>query len=357
MNKSINLALQGGGAHGAFTWGVLDTLLDDERISISAISGASAGAVNAVAVADGLVQGGREGARERLSDLWRSISRVGQLTPVRRSLWNQWRGDWSLDNSTTYRFFDMLTRMFSPNEFNVFDVNLLRDVVDRQIDFERVARCSELQLYLSATHVRTGRVRVFGREEITLDVVLASACLPRLFKTVMIEGEPYWDGGFMGNPPLHPFIYHCTARDVVLVQINPFERREIPRTAVDIENRINEITFNSSLMGELRAIDFVTRLIDAGKLDENEYKRMYMHMIGAEDELEPLRASSKFNTEWRFLEHLFEIGRRAATQWLELHADALGQRNSVDIRSLFAEDEPPDTERERHAQNASPRAT
>ncbi|MEL6340528.1 MAG: patatin-like phospholipase family protein [Myxococcota bacterium] len=352
MNKPINLALQGGGAHGAFTWGVLDALLEDQRVDIHAISGASAGAVNAVAVADGLVRGGRDGARERLATLWRTISRVGQVTPIRRSLWNQWRGDWSLDNSVTYRFFDMLTRMLSPNEFNVFDVNLLRDVVSGQIDFDRVACCSDIQLYLSATHVRTGRVRVFGREEITLDVVLASACLPRLFKTVMVDEEPYWDGGFMGNPPLHPFVYHCTARDVVLVQINPFERREIPRSAIDIENRINEITFNSSLMGELRAIDFVTRLIDAGKLDASEYKRMYMHLISAEEQLEPLRASSKFNTEWRFLEHLFNIGRQSATEWLERHYDKLGERSSVHIRSLFAGEDGPDA-----SQNASPNAT
>lgn len=333
--KSVNLALQGGGAHGAFTWGVLDRLLEDERIQIEAISGTSAGAMNAVVIADGLMQDGKKGARQALWKFWKAVSDAAQYSPVKRIPINFISGNWNLDNSPGYLFFGLMGQLASPYLLNPCNINPLRDLLEQQINFERVRSCDLMKLFVAATNVRTGRGRVFTRPELTLDMVMASACLPQLFHAVEIAGEAYWDGGYMGNPVLYPFAYNCTSRDVILVQTNPMHRDEIPRNAQEIINRINEITFNSALMKELRSIEFVGRLLDKESIDPVHYKKMLIHVINATEELKPLNASSKQNAEWAFLLHLFHVGRKAAAVWLEKNYDNLGHQSSVNLRSLF----------------------
>ena len=333
--KMINLALQGGGAHGAFTWGVLDCLLEDGRVGIEAISGTSAGAMNAVVLANGFTKGGADGAREALHDFWRAISEAAHASPIRRTPIDMFMGNWSLDTSPGFMFFDLLHRLASPYELNPLNINPLRDVLEDQIDFEAVRGCTKIRLFVSATNVETGRVRVFSCPEITADSVLASACLPFIFQAVEIDGVPYWDGGYMGNPVLFPFFDCCSSSDVMIVQINPIERKGVPTSARDILNRINEITFNSSLLREFRAINFVSRLIDQGVLNDHDYKRVLIHRIDADPHLKPLGASSKLNAEWDFLSHLFDIGRETAAAWLDRNYDALGVRSTLDTRKLF----------------------
>ncbi len=334
-HKGVNLALQGGGAHGAFTWGVLDKFFEDDRIWIEAISGTSAGAMNAVVAAHGMHEDGAVGARRRLAEFWRDVSETARTSPVQRSLWARATGSWSLDGSPGYVWTTLLQRMVSPYDLNPFRIDPLRAIVERRVDFDKVRRCTDMGVFLSATNVETGRIKVFGRDEITLDTTMASACLPSLFQAVEIEGVPYWDGGYMGNPPLFPFFHGSPASDIVIVQINPVLREGTPRTAAEIQNRINEITFNSALLHELRAIDFVRRLLDAGQLDEARYRRMHMHIVHARKQLRRLDASSKLNAERDFLRHLFEIGRQTAERWLAEHFDDLGQRSSVDVRQMF----------------------
>ena len=333
--KAINLALQGGGAHGAFTWGVLDRLLEDGRIDIEAISGTSAGAMNAVVMADGIMRNGRDGARSALNEFWTAVSRAALGSPIQRSPIDVFMGNWSLDNSPSYLFLDLLNRVASPYQLNPLNINPLRDLIATQVDFDRVRSCDKVKIFVSATNVETGRVKVFKRSELTPDSVMASACLPFVFQAVEIEGVPYWDGGYMGNPVLFPFFNACQSNDVVIVQINPIERPGIPTTAREILNRVNEITFNSSLLREFRAIDFTSRLIEEGKLDPNHYRQIFVHRVIAEDELNTLGASSKLNAEWAFLTHLHDIGSRAAAEWLDENYDALGQHSSVNVRSLF----------------------
>jgi len=333
--KMVNVALQGGGAHGAFTWGVLDRLLEDGRIDFEAISGTSAGAMNAVVVADGFMRNGPDGARQALQDFWQAVSREGAKSPIQRSPINVFMGDWSLDTSPGYLFFDHLSRLASPYDLNPLNYNPLRDLLEAQVDFDRITAGNKIKLFISATNVHTGRVRVFTCAEITPDVVMASACLPFMFQAVEIDGVPYWDGGYMGNPVLFPFFNSCASSDVVLVQLNPIERKTTPRTVREILNRVNEITFNSSLLKELRAIEFVARLIDGGKLDPADYKQVLLHRIDAVEEMAALSASTKLNAEWAFLVHLRDIGRAAASRWLDRHYDRIGEGSSVDIRSFF----------------------
>jgi NTE family protein len=333
--KAINLALQGGGSHGAFTWGVLDRLLEDERLDLEAISGTSAGAVNAVVVADGLMRGGRQGAREALGDLWAAVGEAGRSSPMQRTPIDVLLGSWNLDRSPGYLTLDVLHRLASPYDLNPLNINPLRHLIESIVDFERVRSCNKMKLFISATNVETGRVKVFDREKLTCEMVLASACLPFMFQAVEIDGAPYWDGGYMGNPVLYPFFNACDTGDVVIVQINPIERKGTPRSARDILNRVNEITFNSSLLREFRAIDFVARLLDDGQLDPAQYKQVLVHRIAAEEEILPLGASSKLNTEGAFLSHLFEVGRRAAEDWLSVHFADLGKRSSIDLRAMF----------------------
>lgn len=336
--KRINLGLQGGGAHGAFTWGVIDRLLEDERIEIEALTGASAGAVNAVVLADGMANGDRAEARKTLRRFWEAVSNSGRFSPLRRTPLEAAKGGWSLDSSPAYLFFDVLSRVASPYDLNPFNVNPLRDLLKKTIDFDRV-RASMLKLFVSATNVETGRPKVFDKAHLTVDHVLASACLPFMFKAVEIDGVPYWDGGYMGNPPLWPLFEHSTSDDVMIVQINPVERKGVPKSAREILNRLNEITFNASLLRELRNVDFVTRLMEDGRLDGTGYRRVLVHMVGDNVTLPALGASSKMNTEAAFLEMLFQKGRAVTEKWLAAHFEDVGVRSTISIRDYFMGDD------------------
>lgn len=333
--KRVNLALQGGGSHGAFTWGVLDRILEDGRLEIAAISGTSAGAMNAVALADGYTAGGPEGAREKLHSFWKTMSDAARLSPVQRSPIDKLMGNWSLENSPGYHMMDAMTRLFSPYQLNPTNMNPLKKVLEDCVDFDCVRQCNAIRLFISATNVETGRVKVFDSHSLTPEMVMASACLPFMFQAVEVDGVPYWDGGYMGNPALFPFHSESDTADIVVIQINPIERRGAPRTAQEIQNRLNEISFNSSLLKELRAIDFVARLIDEGKLDADHYRRERIHIIENQEALKPLGASSKVNAEWAFLTHLRDIGRQTADDWLDANFDEVGERSTVDLRAMF----------------------
>lgn len=332
--KPINLALQGGGAHGAFTWGVLDRLFEDNRLWIEGISGTSAGAMNAVVSAHGIAEKGSEGAREKLHDFWYSVSQAGRFSPIQRDIISRLMGSWSLDKSPSYLFFDVVNRFASPYELNPLNINPLKTLIEEQVDFDYVRSCANLNLFVSATNVETGRVKVFKRQELTSDMVLASACLPFMFQAVEIDGIPYWDGGYMGNPVLFPFFTANCSDDLLIVKINPLERKGTPKTARDILERVNEITFNSSLLKELRAVEFVSRLLHNGQLEKGAYKDVLVHLIHSEVLLD-LGASSKLNSEWEFLCMLRDAGRDAAEQWLDEHIDAVGQRSSLDLSALL----------------------
>jgi NTE family protein len=334
--KSVSLALQGGGAHGAFTWGVLDALLDDGRLAIEAITGASAGSVNAVVLAEGWLEGGAEGAREQLRKFWGRISLDAALPPAQRQLVSLLLGYWRAEGSLARPWLDAWASAFGPAERNPLDINPLRDALTELIDFGRVRACRGVKLFICATSVWTGKARIFHGPELTADHVLASACLPMVFPAVMIDGEPHWDGGYAGNPPLFPLFYETATDDIVLVQINPIERRETPRTAREIENRLTEVTFNANLLGELRAIEFVRRLIDAGKLPTDRYKRVRMHRIAGGEKLLAFPASSRLNTDWTFLQDLRDLGRAAAIEWLAGNYEALGVRATLDLRAAYA---------------------
>ncbi|MBI5277454.1 MAG: patatin-like phospholipase family protein [Burkholderiales bacterium] len=334
--KTVNLALQGGGAHGAFAWGVLDHLIEDGRVDFEGISATSAGAMNAAVLAWGWTQNGRDGAREALHNFWRGISEVGmQFSPYRGLSWVNKLATDSLDNSFSYFFMDMWTRMFSPYQLNPSNFNPLRDVLEAHVDFAALRRKSAMKLFLAATNVETCKVRIFQEKDITADAVLASACLPFMFQAVEIEGQFYWDGGYMGNPAIFPLIYGCESRDVVIVHLNPIVREGCPQTAAAIMNRINEVSFNSSLMREMRAIAFVTALIEKGKLQPDEFKLMLVHSIRADAEMVQHGVASKLNPDWEFLVHLRDKGREYARDWLAEHFDQLGRESSVDIRAEF----------------------
>jgi NTE family protein len=329
--KTVSLALQGGGAHGAFTWGVLDAILADGRLAIEAVTGASAGAINAVVLVEGWLEGGVSGARTQLESFWKRVSLDGSLSAVQRGLFDRVLGYW---NSQIWN--DMVARSFSPYETNPLNINPLRDAVDALIDFGRVRACSDVKIFITATNVWTGKVAVFRGAELTADHLMASACLPTVFQAVEIDGQPYWDGGYMGNPALFPIFYEAVCDDILLVQINPVERRETPRSARDIQNRLNEITFNGNLLRELRAIEFVTRLIDDGKLSPQDYKRVLMHRIDGTGVLDDYEAASRLTAEWDFFVRLRDAGRRTAKAWLKANYAAIGERSTLDLKAAVS---------------------
>lgn len=337
--KRIDLALQGGGAHGAFTWGVMDRLLEDERIEIEGISGTSAGAMNGVVMADALTRGDETTAREALSGFWRAVSQAGMSSPVKRMPWDILTGNWSLDSSPGYIAMDLMSRLVSPYQFNPLNFNPLRNIVDDHVDFERVRACRNLKLFITATNVRSGKQRVFSREEMSLDAVMASACLPTVYQAVEIDGEEYWDGGYTGNPALFPLMEHCDSRDIVIVQINPIYREELPTSAAAIMNRLNEITFNASLIKEVRMVAMMQRrLVDADH-DIGCFAETLFHRISADDTVAELSVSSKINAEWAFLCYLRDQGREATSAWLDAHYSDLGNVSSLDVESVYRETE------------------
>ena len=331
--KVVNLAMQGSGSHGAFIWGVLDRILEDGRIGFDGITATSAGAINAVVLADGLAQGGREGARTYLRSFWTKMSEAAAKSPIAPSIFDQANPKFGLDHTPAYLFNEMISRMMSPYELNPHDVNPVRDLLNATVDFERVRRQKAVKVFLCATNVRTSKVKTFPREELTAEHVLASGCMPIKMRAPEIDGEHYWDGGFMGNPAIFPVIYGCDARDVVMVHLTPMERAENPTSSRAIIDRMQEIIYNSSLMREMRAIAFVTKLIDEGQIPDG--KRMYMHLIEAEDVIRDLSGSSPMNATWKFLTHLFEIGRERADKWLSAHYGQLGKETTVDMQEKY----------------------
>jgi NTE family protein len=314
--KCVNLALQGGSAHGAFTWGVLDRLLEEPHIEVEGVSATSAGAMNAAVMAHGLTSGGRKGAREALEEFWDGVARVSAPFGA-------------------LQLFEVMSRFLSPYQLNPFNYNPLRQLIRQVIDFGRLRQGSAIKLFLSATNVRTGKIKVFTDKEITADCVLASACLPFLYQAVEIDGEHYWDGGYMGNPALFPLIYSCQSRDIVIVHVNPIERPDKPTSAHEIMNRVNEISFNSSFMREMRAVAFVTKLLDDGKLSQGDAKRVLIHSVCADDVMRGLGVASKLNADGGFLKQLRTLGRERAQAWIDRHFDDLGSRSTVDIQAAY----------------------
>jgi NTE family protein len=333
--RRINLALQGGGTHGAFTWGALERLLEEERIEFDGLSGTSAGAINGAVLALGLLEGGRQGAKDALNRFWRALGAkfaVSPLkaTPIEKALWG-----WDLQYSLAWNAFDTMTRVMSPYQLNPFpmEFNPLRKALDQSLDLARLrADKNAIRLFISATNVRTGKPKVFTRSEITVDALLASACLPNVFKAVEIDGEAYWDGGYLGNPALWPLYHERMAADIVLVQLNPLLRPELPTTTSDIMNRLNEISFNASLMSEMRAIDFVQRMLEAGRLEQPRYRRIFLHSIEDEPRMRAFKLSTKFNGDWDFLQTLRDYGWEAADLFIRENLDKVGRESTLDIQ-------------------------
>mgnify|MGYP001101515696 CR=1 FL=1 len=338
---TLNLALQGGGAHGAYTWGVLDRLLEEEDIFIEGISGTSAGAMNAATLAHGYMKNGRHGAKEALQSFWWEISLLGRIfSPFKSTPLQNSRNDWNLDWSLSYNTYELMSHILSPYQLNPLNMNPLKWVLEKTLDFKLLQSCEAIKLFIAATAVRTGHPRIFRQNEITIDVLLASACIPAIFQAVIIDNEPYWDGGYMGNPVIWPLIYYTDSLDVMLVQINPLYREETPYHSYEIINRLNEITFNSSLIAEMRSINFVSRLVQSGKLDRNEYKDLNIHLITGNDRLHKLNASSKMNAEWEFFKHLHSIGRTSADKWLKKFKTSIGQESTINIQDVFLSKKP-----------------
>jgi NTE family protein len=329
----VDLALQGGGSHGAYTWGVLDRLLEEPWLKIDGISGTSAGAMNAAVLVDGFAKGGALGAREALATFWRRVSEAARFSPLRRGPLDVLLGRWTLDSSPAYVGLDLLSRLVSPYDLNPLGKNPLQDILSGLIDFKQLA-LAPIKLFITATNVRSGRGHVFRNKAITPDVLLASACLPTMFQAIEIDGEPYWDGGYSGNPTLTPLIRECKSQDTILVQINPVERRGTPRSASDILNRLNEVSFNAVLLKELRMIALLRQVANPGDSEGALWAGMRIHRVASEI-LTDLGASSKLNAEWEFFSFLHEEGRRAAQAFLETHAPDLGRRSTLDLDVLL----------------------
>ena len=326
---SVDLGLQGGGAHGAFTWGVLDRLLEESWLLFDGVSGTSAGAMNAVVMADGLAHGGPPQARAALEQFWKRVSDAALLSPLRRGPLEILTGRWTLDYSPVFAALDIAARVLSPYDTNPLGSNPLRQILADSVDFTRLTE-APIKVFVTATNVRTGRGRVFRNPDITPDVLLASACLPTLFQAVEIDGDPYWDGGYSGNPTMAPLIRECSASDTILVQINPIERPGTPRTAREIHNRLNEIAFNAVLIKELRAAALLRKAADPGSGEGAVWAKMRVHRI-ASDVMLDLGYSSKLLAEWEFFLMLRDEGRRAAETFLEKQGADLGVRSTLDL--------------------------
>jgi NTE family protein len=329
--KLINLALQGGGAHGAFTWGVLDQLLEDGRTEIEGISGASAGAMNAIMLADGLTRGGGDEARQRLADFWRAVSVDGHLPDLQRSVAERLFP--FVPRETLW--FGAMSRLLSPYDLNPLNINPLKEVIERFVDFEAIRGDRSLELFISATNVHTGELRVFTRSEIAPEVVMASAALPLLFRAVEIDGVPYWDGGYSGNPAVIPFLRATATEDVLIVQINPRERRKVPTRTREIMSRVNEISFNAPLLSELRGVAFVNWLIDEGRLPrglrQGEFRRLRLHRIVMQELPEDVGTRSTLKTDYEYFEMLRKLGQRATRRFLDAHFDDIGRTSTIDM--------------------------
>ena len=334
--KPVCLALQGGGSHGAFQWGVLDRLFEEDRITVSAVTAASAGAMNAAALVTGLEHGGNTGARLALDRLWREVNRSGGRNVFGSS--GQWlqslTKQWVSDNPL-WQAGQTLAMSMSPYAFNPFNLNPLKRVVETVVDFDAV-RASKVQMHISATAVRSGKSRIFSTAEITPEVLMASACLPHMFQAVQIDGEDYWDGGYLANPALYPLFEDAQPHDILLLPLNPFRRDDTPQPSADIMDRLNEILFNAPLVAELRSIAFVHRLIEEGRLQRGDgWDAVRLHAIPADEWLGDLSLASKMDTEWSFLEALKDKGRQAASLWLDTCFADVGSKTTIDLQAEF----------------------
>ncbi len=334
--KHIALALQGGGAHGAFTWGVLDRLLEVENLVADAMCGTSAGAVNAVVCAYGLHAGGPKKAKELLDALWKKISDSGGFL-MKPSVWDKYMSKGDIYNSPGYLMFNAMSQFLSPYNFNPFNYNPLREILTDLIDFKELQHYNSKKLFICATNVKTNRARIFTNKEITVDSVLASACLPLIFQAVEIDGESYWDGGYMGNPPMFPLITNTEVKDIVLIKINSINIPVVPTTARDISDRVNEISFNSSLISEMKLIHYRNELLRNGilKVDDKVNREIYIHTISGYAALNDLNYSSKMNTSWEFLLDLKQKGRDVASHWIENEFKQVGINSTFDVEEHF----------------------
>ena len=338
--RVVNLALQGGGSHGAFIWGVLDRLLEDERIEFEGISGTSSGAMNAVVLADGLVKGGRDGARQALARFWQSVASHAPINQLPPNLLQPREPGIDGGLGPIVKALVALSRDFSPYQFNPFDLNPLRKIVTEQIDFQRLRAETELQLFVAATQVSTGKLRLFRTGELSVDALLASACLPSFHHAIEIDGEAYWDGGYSANPAVFPLFYECESPNVIVVLLHPLTRRQTPHTAEDIQNRVSELGFNSTFLREMRMIAQATEqsgqaLFPLGRL-ERRLRRMNFHLIEAEALVSQLAADSKLNAHLPFITMLHDLGRAQADLWLQNHFSSIGNQSSVDLAGLFS---------------------
>jgi NTE family protein len=334
--KKINLGLQGGGSYGAFAWGALDRLLQDERLEFEAISAASAGSINAVVLADGFALGGSHaGARASLAKFWNTLGASALLSPMHPSPFDYLAGRGSVETSPGYLLLQLASATLSPMQMNPLNINPLSTLLATLVDFERVRAC-ELELFLSATNVRTGTGRLFMRDELTVQHVMASACLPQVFAPVQVDGEAWWDGSFVGNPALGPLVDPGLARDILVIQNNPVARRDLPLTMNDVNNRVNEIAFNISLVREISALQHMHGVVD--EVDPGHVRRqsMRLHLISGAEHLRDLSISSKFNTEWRFIQHLHDVGYTAAERWLEENFEHVGVASTIDPAHFYA---------------------
>ncbi|MBS1634852.1 MAG: patatin-like phospholipase family protein [Bacteroidetes bacterium] len=332
QKKKIDLALQGGGAHGAYTWGVIDRLLDDERIEIDGICGTSAGAMNGVCTIYGLKKGGNNLAKHLLVKFWHKISEAGKLSLIQPSWFDKLMSPGNMDFSPAYRLFSMATENLAPSQYNPLSLNPLEKILNEVIDFKELQRLHPPKLFVCATNVRTCEARVFGHEEITAKTVLASACLPHLYHAVEIDGEYYWDGGYMGNPPLQPLIDNTDSTDdILLVQINPKNIKGIPTKIEDIKDRVNEISFNSSLILELQLHMFKQELVKKGITLDGQLKPVYLHNISADQTLGDLNLSSKLNTSWDFLMYMKDLGYKVCDAWLSKNFDKIGNESTFSL--------------------------
>ncbi|MDR1474912.1 MAG: patatin-like phospholipase family protein [Holosporales bacterium] len=333
--KRINIAMQGGGAHGAFTWGALDKLLEDGRFEIEGVTGTSAGGMNAVATVQGLLDNGPEGARKTLKKYWELTSEKGKGSIFKPGLLDRMMDKYTMQNSPGFIGFDFMSKLLSPYQWNPFGIDPLKDVIKEMFNFEQIQNNKQHKVFLASTHVFTGKIRIFKTEEIRTETLLATACLPTIHQAVLVDNEYYWDGGFIANPAVYPLIYNCESPDILIIKLNPTHRNRLPITAAEISDRLNEITNNTSILREMRSINFISQLIDEGIADPKKIKRLHMHVIENDSTFQELGWSSKLNTEWDFLSHLFEEGRKTADVWIKKNYDSIGKRGTVDMKDLF----------------------
>lgn len=332
--KKIDLALQGGGAHGAFTWGLLDKFLESDLFTIEGISATSAGSMNAAALAHGMLQGGNEGAREALHNFWHAMSDYGQKFGITSQTPMDTLLEPILHAPLNFYLFSSMTDLFSPYQFNPMNFHPIRDVLEQSIDIEAIKSKSKIKLFICATNINTGKIHIFNNQELSIDALLASACLPKLFQAIEINGEYYWDGGYLGNPAIFPLIYNTKCKDIIIFHTVPIVRPDIPQTVPEIDSRLREVSFNSSLMREMRAIAFVSRLIDQGWIKEEfekNLKKVFIHCIRADESLRTCSLASVYSPEWKFLISLRDLGREEATQWIEKNYDAIGKQTTIDF--------------------------